>query len=341
MLTIDGSIGEGGGQILRTALALSAVTRTPFRIEHIRAARARPGLLRQHLAAVKAAAEICGAAVEGAALGSATLTFRPNAIRAGEFAFTVGTAGSTTLVLQTVLPALIVAPAPSRLMLEGGTHNPAAPPFDFLAKSFLPLINRMGAKVAAELQRPGFYPAGGGRFAVEITPAAELKGLELMDRGAIRALRARALVVNLPLSIAERELKVVRRMLPISRDDAVAQEIRGGPGPGNAVMVEVETASHTEVFTGFGARGVRAETVAETAARQALAYLESGVPVGPHLADQLLVPLALARQGRFRTGPPTLHTTTNVEVIRRFVEVGIELQEESPGVWTVTISGSK
>ncbi len=338
MLTIDGSMGEGGGQILRTALALSTLTRTPFGIERIRAARSRPGLLRQHLAAVKAAAEICGASVEGAVLGSKSLSFKPGAVRAGDFAFAVGTAGSATLVLQTVLPALILAPGPSHLTLEGGTHNPAAPPFDFLSKSFLPLINRMGPALAAELERPGFYPAGGGRFTVEIAPASHLNGLELMDRGALRAIRARAIVANLPLSIAEREIKVVRRILPISPDDAVAQEIRGGPGPGNAAMIEVQTERHTEVFTGFGARGVRAETVADTAAKEARAYIESGVAVGPHLADQLLAPLAIAGAGRFRTGPLSLHTTTNVEVIRRFVDVSIELEEESPAIWTITIS---
>jgi RNA 3'-terminal phosphate cyclase (ATP) len=156
MLTIDGSLGKGGGQILRTALALATVTGKPFRIEKIRAGRPKPGLLRQHLTAVKAAATISDAIVTGAELGSGALTFTPGHLRAGEFAFAVGTAGSATLVLQTILPALLTAPAPSTLVLEGGTHNPAAPPFDFLVKSFLPLINRMGPTVTAELERPGF-----------------------------------------------------------------------------------------------------------------------------------------------------------------------------------------
>jgi RNA 3'-phosphate cyclase len=155
MLTIDGSLGEGGGQILRTALALATVTGKPFRIEKIRAGRPKPGLLRQHLTAVKAAASISDANVTGAEPGSGVLTFTPRTVRAGEFAFAVGTAGSATLVLQTVLPALITAPAPSTIVLEGGTHNPAAPPFDFLVKSFLPPINRMGPTVSAELKRPG------------------------------------------------------------------------------------------------------------------------------------------------------------------------------------------
>src|SRR5512138_2046230 len=163
MITIDGSQGEGGGQILRSALALSLVTGKPFRIENIRARRQKPGLMRQHLTAVNAAVEIGAAHVSGNTVGSSELTFAPTALRSGEYHFVVGTAGSCTLVLQTVLPALIIAEGSSEIRLEGGTHNPAAPPFDFLAGAFLPLLNRMGPDVRAALERPGFYPAGGGR----------------------------------------------------------------------------------------------------------------------------------------------------------------------------------
>jgi RNA 3'-terminal phosphate cyclase (ATP) len=174
-IRIDGSFGEGGGQILRSSLSLSLVTGKPFRIENIRANREKPGVLRQHLTAVQAAAEVGSAEVEGASLGSKALTFVPGKIRSGEFRFAIGTAGSGTLVLQTILPALITAAGPSRIEIEGGTHNPAAPPFDFLQRSFIPLIERMGPKVKLELQRYGFYPAGGGRFVVEITPCEVLK----------------------------------------------------------------------------------------------------------------------------------------------------------------------
>ena len=172
MLTINGSQGEGGGQILRTALAMSLVTGKPFRIVRIRAGRKKPGLLRQHLTAVQAAAQIGQATVEGAAIGSQELTFTPGEIRPGEYRFAVGTAGSATLVLQAVLPALLTAPGLSVLTLEGGTHNPFAPPFDFLHRSYLPLVNRMGPTVEARLERPGFYPAGGGKFVVTVEPAA-------------------------------------------------------------------------------------------------------------------------------------------------------------------------
>jgi RNA 3'-terminal phosphate cyclase (ATP) len=340
MLTIDGSSGEGGGQILRTALALSTVTGKPFRIEKLRAGRPKPGLLRQHLTAVKAAAKISGATVSGAELGSGSLTFTPGSVTAGEFAFAVGTAGSTTLVLQTVLPALMTAYAPSKLVLEGGTHNPAAPPFDFLAKCFLPQINQMGPTAAAELECPGFYPAGGGRFNVRISPAERLRPLEMLERGAIRSIKARAIVANLPRSIAVREIKLVGRLLSLSEDLLIVEEIRGAPGPGNAVVVEIETEHHTEVFTGFGEVDVRAEGVATKVAQEARAYIASGVPVGRHLADQILIPMALAGAGRFRTGPLSRHTTTNLEVIRQFLEVNIDLVEEPKTIWTVVVTNA-
>jgi RNA 3'-terminal phosphate cyclase (ATP) len=337
MLTIDGSSGEGGGQILRTSLALSTVTGKPFRIEKIRAGRPKPGLLRQHLTAVKAAATISSATVDGAELGAGSITFTPGRVTPGEFAFAVGTAGSATLVLQTVLPALLTAPSPSKLILEGGTHNPMAPPFDFLVKSFLPLVNRMGPTVTAELERSGFYPAGGGRFNVTIVPAPRLLPLEMLARGAIRSIKARAVVANLVRSIAVREVNLVGRLLSLPDDSLIAEEIRDALGPGNAVTVEIETEHHTEVFTGFGEVNVRAEGVAAKVAQEARAYIASGVPVGIHLADQLLIPMALTGAGRFRTGPLSRHTTTNIEVIGQFLEVKIALVEEPKRIWTVAV----
>jgi RNA 3'-terminal phosphate cyclase (ATP) len=337
MLTIDGSSGEGGGQILRTSLALSTVTGKPFRIEKIRAGRPKPGLLRQHLTAVKAAATISSATVDGAELGAGAITFTPSSVTPGEFAFAVGTAGSATLVLQTVLPALLTAPSPSKLILEGGTHNPMAPPFDFLVKSFLPLVNRMGPTVTAELERPGFYPAGGGRFNVSVTPAAQLLPLEMLERGAIRRIQARAVVANLWRSIAVREVNLVGRLLSLPDDSLIVEEVRDAIGPGNAVTVEIDTERHTEVFTGFGEVNVRAEGVATRVAQETRAYIASGVPIGRYLADQLLIRMSLAGAGRFRTGPLSRHTTTNIEVIRQFLEVHIELVEEPKRVWTIAV----
>ena len=185
MKVIDGAFGEGGGQILRTSLALSLVTGTPFCIERIRANRKKPGLRNQHLTAVNAAAQVGKAEVQGNTIESCVLTFIPTTITPGQYHFSVGTAGSSTLVLQTILPALLTAAERSDLVLEGGTYNPLAPPFDFLSLAFLPLIRRMGADVSVRLERPGFYPAGGGRFSVSIAPVKQLAPITLLTRGEI------------------------------------------------------------------------------------------------------------------------------------------------------------
>jgi RNA 3'-terminal phosphate cyclase (ATP) len=336
-ILVDGAQGEGGGQILRTCLALALVTGRPFRMERIRARRDKPGLMRQHLTAVRAAAEVSTAEVQGAAIGAAALTFRPGPVRAGEYRFAVGTAGSVTLVLQTVLPALMLASGPSRLVLEGGTHNPFAPPWDFLAKSFLPLLCQMGPQVTTTLERHGFYPAGGGRFTVEIAPAASFAPLVLLEAGALVARRARALVSDLPPSIATRELGELGRLLGLTREELHAETIRDHCGPGNVVMVELEHASLTEVFTGFGRKGVPAERVAHDLADEVRAYLRAEVPVGPHLADQLLLPLALGRGGRFRTVAPTTHTRTNADVVRQFLDVDLRLEHREGEAWEISI----
>jgi RNA 3'-terminal phosphate cyclase (ATP) len=338
MITIDGSFGEGGGQILRTSLALSLVTGKPFRIDNIRAGRKNPGLLRQHLTAVNAATEISRAEVTGAGIGSKELTFAPDSVEPGEYAFAVGTAGSTTLVLQTVLPALLIASGPSRVTLEGGTHNPFAPPFDFLAKSFLPLVNRMGPAVSAKLERPGFYPAGGGKFTVAIEPASGLKRLDLSERGEIIGRRATAMVANLRLSVAERELNVIARMMSWQKEWLRAESVENSRGPGNVVMIEIESRNVTEVFTGFGERGVRAEAIAERAVKEARRYLAVDVAAGDYLADQLLIPMAMAGGGSFTTLPPSRHSTTNIEVIGKFLEVGIEIEQAGERIWRVSIA---
>jgi RNA 3'-terminal phosphate cyclase (ATP) len=336
MITIDGSYGEGGGQILRTALSLSLVTGKAFRISNIRAGRKTPGLMRQHLTAVNAAAEIGSAKIEGNRVGSQSFTFEPGAIQSGNYHFAIGSAGSCTLVFQTIMPALITADGPSEIVLEGGTHNPFAPPFDFLAKAFLPLINRMGPEIDAVLERPGFYPAGGGRFKASIKPAA-LQGIELEERGQILDHKARAVVANLPVTIAQRELKVIREKLKWGKNCLEAVEVEKSPGPGNILTAEVESTRLTEVFTGFGQRGVSAEEVASRTVKQVKEYLTGNVPVGRYLADQLLVPLALAGSGVFHTLAPTRHTRTNVGMIQKFLDVNIEITECEPNQWRVEI----
>lgn len=337
MLNIDGSMGEGGGQILRSSLALSLCLCTPFRISNIRRARDKPGLRRQHLAAVQAAAALGEADVEGAELGSQALSFVPRRLRAGEHHFAIGTAGSTTLVLQTVLPALLTAQAPSRLVLEGGTHNPHAPPFDFLDLAFLPLINRMGPKIIARLERPGFYPAGGGLIHVEIKPAARLQPLDLLERGRILRQYASAVVANLPAQIAQRELQVIGEQLGLDAGQLELRVARTAKGPGNVVTVIVQSQHVTEVFTGFGERGVRAETVAARVVKDVQRYLSARVPVGEHLADQLLLPFALAGGGSYLTLAPSSHAATNIAVIGAFLDTRIACEKIGPDAWRIRI----
>jgi len=337
MLVIDGSLGEGGGQILRTSLALSLVTGTPFRIENIRARRKKPGLMRQHLTAVTAAAGIGHAEVTKAKIGSLELTFVPGKVVPGEYRFSVGTAGSTMLVLQTVLPALLTASASSSLTLEGGTHNPFAPPFDFVQRTFLPILNRMGPTVSATLERPGFYPAGGGRCRVVVGPAPKLHRLDLLERGPVRRQLAKAVVAGLPRHIAEREARTIARLFRWPDESLCVEELPGEYGPGNVVTIEIESEHITEVFTGFGEKGVRAEEVARGVAEQARRYLEANVPVGEHLADQLLIPLALAGGGSFRTLSLSQHARTNIEVVKMFLQVEAVVTQIADARWSVDL----
>lgn len=334
VVEIDGSQGEGGGQILRSSLTLALVTGRPLRLTRIRAGRDKPGLMRQHLAAVRAAAEVGRARVEGAEVGSQTLTFCPAAIAAGRYAFSVGTAGSATLVLQTILPALMVADAPSEIVVEGGTHNPWAPPYDFLAQAYFPLLRRLGANVSAGLERHGFYPAGGGRFSVRVEPLTGSAGLELIHRGELGQRSATAVVAHLSRSIAQRELDTMAELLNWPPSCFHVCEVSDSAGPGNLVMIELHSAQVREVFTGFGRQGVRAEQVATEAVDEAREYLAADVPVGRRLADQLLLPLGIvaARFGarsQFRTLPLTRHSLTHIDILRAFLDAPIEaLQEE-------------
>ncbi len=338
LVLIDGAMGEGGGQILRTCLALSLCLGKPFRIINLRARRKKPGFRHQHLASVNAAAKIGGARIEGAALGSQELMFAPTTIRPGHYHFDIGTAGSTTLVLQSVLPALLIANGPSTLILEGGTHNPFAPPFDFLQQVFLPIINRMGPKVEACLERPGYYPKGGGRLSVTIQPTKKLEAFCLHERGKIREQRATATVAGLPRHIARREICVIGQKLGWGEECLYIKEEPADMGPGNIVTIEIKSEYISEVFTGFGERGVRAETVADRVAKAALRYLHAGVPVCDHLADQLLLPFALAGGGSYNTIKPSLHTRTNSEVLKLFMDIGISMDRISKDIWQITLS---
>jgi len=331
---IDGSTGVGGGQVLRTSLALACCTGRTLEMTEIRAGRSKPGLRAQHLTCVHAAAAVCNAEVEGAAIGARELRFDPGPIEHGTYEFDIGTAGSSTLVLQTVLPPLMTAASPSEVVVRGGTHNSAAPTFEFLERSFLPVLEQMGVRVDLELVRAGFYPRGGGEIRARIHPTPTLTPLTLLERGPSLRQSATAIVSQLPKHIAHRELNVLRQMLgiegPAEEDGGnVHVVVADSPGPGNVCFVELEFEHVTAIFTGFGQRGIRAEAVARGAAARADDYLMNAIdaPVEPHLADQLLVPMALAGGDRFRTLTPTPHARTNAEIIERFLPVEIAFRE--------------
>ncbi|CAM2067181.1 RNA 3'-terminal phosphate cyclase [Sulfidibacter corallicola] len=335
MLRIDGSMGEGGGQILRSSLGLSLLTRTPFIIENIRARRAKPGLMRQHLTAVKAATEVGSARVTGDELGSQRLEFHPGEAAAGRYHFKIGTAGSAALVLQTVLPALLFAEEPSELILEGGTHNPMAPPFEFLQHAFLPLLRQMGAQLDLELERHGFYPAGGGQIRTRIHPVENLLPLHLPERQDSVSLTTHSWVSQLPYHITTRQMDQVGKRLDIAPDRRRPHVIKKALGPGNVLQVHIEGASVTEVFTTYGRKGKRSEYLAEELSSEVRDFLDCDVCVGPHLADQLLLPIALAGSGSFFTVKPTDHTITNAEVIRLFCGKRFVFERTRAGVYRV------
>src|SRR5262245_15913125 len=320
MFTIDGAQGEGGGQILRTALSLSIITGTPFALKNIRANRRKPGLLRQHLACVKAAGSISRARVAGAEVNSCALTFEPGTVRGGAYEFAIGTAGSTALVFQTVLPALLRAKDPSDVVFRGGTHNSSAPTFDFLERAFLPLLARMGATVELRLDALGFYPAGGGVWHARIEPAATLRPLAVEETGGIRTRRILADVANIPYDVAQREVREAARLLSWPEDVGTARTVKSD-APGNVLAIELGYEHVTEIFTGFGERGIAAESIASRTVWEVREYLMAGVPVGPHLCDQLLLPMALAGGGSILTVHPTQHTRTNVATIEAFLDL--------------------
>lgn len=331
MITIDGSEGEGGGQVLRNACALSLVTGEPFTIENVRGGREKPGLMRQHVTAIEAACEIGGGDCEGLEVGSSSVVFRPGAVRAGEYAFAVGTAGSTGLVLQTVLLPLVLAGGRSRLVLDGGTHNMMAPPFEFIVRAFLPVFNRMGPSVSARLVRHGFYPRGGGRIEIDIQPAP-LRRIECLDRGELRSRAAMALFAALPFDIAQRELKAARKELRDWPEDAfTVRELPADQGPGTVLLLEAEFEHVTEVVAGFGKLGVTAERLARTAGRRMSGYISSGAFAGPYLQDQLLLPFAVAGGGAFTSVKLSQHTLTAAAVIEKFTGRGTTFGQSGDG----------
>lgn len=293
MIVIDGAIGEGGGQMLRTALTMSAVTGKPFEMVNIRAKRKEPGLKRQHLTCVRAVAEICGAQVTGDEVKSMRVTFRPGAIKAGDYRFSIGTAGSVTLVAQTVVPILLCADAPSKVVITGGTHVSMAPTWEFFEKTYVPQLQAMGAEVKAKLRHYGFYPAGGGEVVLEIQPWKVAKPLELLTRGPKVETWITAKVAHLSLGIASTEAKIVYDQLPGREMEMQVDEV-GAHGSGNYCLFVKKYQNITAVFSEIGTYGKSRKAVANSVAQQAKKYFRAAHVADEYLSDQLLVPIVLA-----------------------------------------------
>ncbi len=311
---IDGSMGEGGGQVLRTSLTLSMCLGVPVKITNIRAGRKKPGLLRQHLAALRAAAEICDAEINGDALGSTEVRFVPGALRPGNYEFRIGSAGSSTLLVQTVLPALALLERSSTIIVHGGTHNGMAPSVDFLELALFPLLARMGVQVDSTLHRHGFYPIGGGRWEVTVHPWRQPAPLQLFRRGSWIENRATVTSSQLQGHIAERELARVARKLGWPEKALISSDV-ASLGPGNIVSLRSRFEHVTEVFEAVGGLGISAERVAGRAIRDARRYLAADYAVGEYLADQLLLPMVIGAGGEFTTGALSSHSRTNMALI--------------------------
>ncbi len=338
-VVIDGSLGEGGGQIFRTSLTLAMCLGKAVRIENIRAGRNKPGLLRQHLICLRAAKTICGAQVAGDELGSQQVSFMPHKVKTGDYHFAVGSAGSTTLVFQTLFLPLALADERSVVRIEGGTHNGMAPSFDFIEQCFLPVVKRMGCDVAVELLGYGFYPAGGGDWSARINPVSHLKRLLLTDSGNLMGQTAVATSARIPAHVTERELAYVQKKCDW-QGSSLHRRLVKSAGPGNIFSLRLAFENLTDVIEVVGERNISAERVAERAIAQMTRLLTAKVAVGEYLADQLLLPMALGAGGEFLTVKPSQHFISNVDVIKKFMDIEINYSELAEDRWLVKIGRS-
>jgi RNA 3'-terminal phosphate cyclase (ATP) len=337
MLELDGSVGEGGGQIVRSALTLSLMTGQPFKLFHIRAGRSRPGLQPQHVTSVKAAAEVGRARYKGAEVGSTTLYFEPQSVQAGSYHWNIGTAGAVSLVLQTVyLPLVLRTNEPSEVVITGGTHVPNAPCVHFLQLTWSAYLQRMGLRVTVELQRPGFYPRGGGQIRVMLEPASAVLPLQLLDCPVLDTATVWSACAGLPRTVAERQAQRLNQRLHAEGVQTVTQiEQWQALSPGTMAAVVFRQTPVPTMFFALGERGKPAEAVADDVAEEALAFIRAHAPVDPHSADQLLLPLSFGKQpSAFRTSCITRHLVTNAHVVRSFLPVAINLDgpEGSSGI---------
>jgi RNA 3'-terminal phosphate cyclase (ATP) len=340
MIEINGSLGEGGGQVLRSALSLSAITGKAVHLTNIRANRQKPGLQPQHLAAVRAAAAVSGGTVRGAALNSQQIVFEPQALHAGRYRFDIGTAGAATLVLQTVFLPLALANGSSTLTISGGTHVPFSPSYHYIERQWLPLLLSSGFWARISLEQAGFYPEGGGEIQAQIRQAQEIHPIDQMERGRLVRIRGLSAAANLDDNIARRQkLQALRRLEPICVDSKIETARLPSPGKGTTLLVQAEFEHSICCYSSLGAPGKRAEHVANEAVDALERFLATDGAVDEYLADQLLLPLAFASgPSRFRTARVTRHLLTNAQVLSYFLPASVEIegQEGQPG--TVTIS---
>ncbi|ENV34076.1 RNA 3'-terminal phosphate cyclase [Acinetobacter gerneri] len=325
-IQIDSSIGEGGGQILRTALALSMITGQAFELQNIRAGRKKPGLMRQHLVCVNASQQISHAETRGAELHSQNLYFAPQQIQSGRYDFHIGSAGSTTLLLQTILPALMIQNHPSTISIHGGTHNPLAPSADFIEHCFIPALNEIGIEMAIETERAGFFPIGAGQINVKIIPWKNPAFYSKLSRGKLMSLSAFAAALNIPHDIATRELEVLSNRLELTTQKQLYPQ---GISQGNSAFVLAEFEQHIQVFSALGEKRKSAENVAKDLAKDVKNYLNSDAIADEYLADQLLLPLALGKGGEFTAQVISEHTRTQAMLIERFLDCEIIFHENA------------
>jgi len=335
LITLNGA--DGGGQLLRSALTLSLITGQPFHMHNIRGGRPKPGLMRQHLTCVNATQQIGQADVENAVLGSTELTFYPKAIQAGDYKFAIGTGGSTTLLLQTLLPALLYASEASTLHLEGGTHNSMAPPFEFLDQCYLPQLQKMGAKASLRLERHGFSQVGGGALHAEIKPLKKWKTLKLLDRGERTSTSGTILHAHIPTDVAERERQSAAAMLNWQAEDVQIQFVQSS-GPGSIIMLSAHYENLSEITSSVAQIGKKAESVGTSAAKRMRNFLSARGVVGACLSDQLLLPMALAGKGTFSTFTLTSHMQTHMDLIPRFLPVQFDVETPMPGLHIIKVA---
>jgi RNA 3'-terminal phosphate cyclase (ATP) len=342
LVELDGSEGEGGGQILRSSLALSVLTGRPFKLVNIRANRAKPGLQPQHLMCVKAAGAICGANYKGAAVGSSVLYFEPGEVRSGEYTFTIGTAGATSLVLHTVyLPLVLRGASPSVVRITGGTHNPHAPCHHFNATTWGGYLQWIGITIEQEMVRPGFYPRGGGEICAYIHTCSRINGLTLSTCPELTTAGGFSAVAMLPEKIARRQAERIASRLKREKIEThiPIEDWEGSLGAGTVAAVIFRQAPVPTLFFGLGERGKTAESVADDAVDEAIRFREARAPVDPHSADQLLLPLVFSPDAsEYCTSQVTRHLTTNLATVRKFVEREITIDAEEGESGTVRIA---